>query len=74
MLLTQKTQEKCDLRNYSILKLRLHIPDTVFFKIIKFFFYDGLNSRKITTKLENEYNNKINSILIEKLLKSKSFL
>ena len=65
MLLTQKTQEKCDLRNYSILKLRLHIPDTVFFKIIEFFFYDGLNSRKITTKLENVNNNKINSNLIE---------
>ena len=34
------------------------------------FFFEELNARKITNKLQNEYNNKISPYKIEKLLKA----
>lgn len=65
-----KCRKKSELRNFSIMRLSRNLPASIFFKIVEYFFFDELNARKITNKLQNEYNNKIHPYKIEKLLKS----
>ena len=52
------------------MKISRNLPASIFFKVVEYFFFDELNARKITNKLQNEYNNKIHPYKIEKLLKS----
>ena len=61
--------KKIDLRPYSIFKINKNIPASVKFKIIDLFFFEELNAKKITDKINVEYKTHIYNYVVENLLK-----
>ena len=59
-------RKRVDLRLYSKFKINNNIPASVIFNIIDLFFFEGLNDKKITNKINIEYKNNLYNYVVEK--------